>query len=175
MLSSDRSRMLLLLLLPHNSQSLDGCKGGDDNYWKCGDVCTYRRSDCSCGNETLWADEPRWRCGSQCTSGLCLDSAFKNGDDPEECWNWSPAVCATGVVRNLTQGCNNTCNEHLVVRDRYSLNLRSHISACTEPNTCVKEGELLRPESEKPRQRVSNADRKVFANPESFCNKLMIC
>ena len=30
-------------------------------------------------------------------------------------------------------------------------------------------------ESEKPRQRVSNADRKVFANPESFCNKLIIC
>ena len=30
------------------------------------------------------------------------------------------------------------------------------------------------PESEKPRQRVSNADRKVFANPESFCNKLII-
>ena len=29
-------------------------------------------------------------------------------------------------------------------------------------------------ESEKPRQRVSNADRKVFANPESFCNKLII-
>ena len=29
-------------------------------------------------------------------------------------------------------------------------------------------------ESEKPRQRVSNADRKVFANPESFCNKFII-
>ena len=29
-------------------------------------------------------------------------------------------------------------------------------------------------ESEKPRQRVSNADRKVFANPESFCKKLII-
>ena len=31
------------------------------------------------------------------------------------------------------------------------------------------------PESEKACQRVSNADRKVFANPESFCNKLIIC
>ena len=29
-------------------------------------------------------------------------------------------------------------------------------------------------ESEKPCQRVSNADRKVFANPESFCNMLII-
>ena len=29
-------------------------------------------------------------------------------------------------------------------------------------------------ESQKPRQRVSNADRKVFANPESFCNKFII-
>ena len=27
------------------------------------------------------------------------------------------------------------------------------------------------PESQKPRQRVSNADRKVFANPESFRDK----
>ena len=33
----------------------------------------------------------------------------------------------------------------------------------------------LSAESEKPCQRVSNADRKVFANPESFCNKLIIC
>ena len=30
------------------------------------------------------------------------------------------------------------------------------------------------PESEKPLQRVSNADRKVFANPESFCDKFII-
>ena len=29
-------------------------------------------------------------------------------------------------------------------------------------------------QSEKPRQRVSNADRKVFPNPESFCKKLII-
>ena len=32
----------------------------------------------------------------------------------------------------------------------------------------------LSSESEKPSQRVSNADRKVFANPESFCNMLII-
>ena len=30
------------------------------------------------------------------------------------------------------------------------------------------------PESEKPCQRVSNADRKVFVNPESFCDMLII-
>ena len=29
-------------------------------------------------------------------------------------------------------------------------------------------------ESQKPCQRVSNADRKVFANPESFCDKFII-
>merc|ERR1712004_698397 len=29
-------------------------------------------------------------------------------------------------------------------------------------------------ESRKPRQRVSNADRKVFANTESFCDKFII-
>ena len=33
---------------------------------------------------------------------------------------------------------------------------------------------VIWPESEKPRQHVSNADRKVFANPESFCNKFII-
>ena len=33
---------------------------------------------------------------------------------------------------------------------------------------------LSDPESQKPRQRVSNADRKVFANPESFCDKFII-
>ena len=32
----------------------------------------------------------------------------------------------------------------------------------------------LGPESEKPRHRVSNADRTVFANPESFCDKFII-
>ena len=30
------------------------------------------------------------------------------------------------------------------------------------------------PESQKPRQRVSNADRKVFANLKSFCDKFII-
>ena len=29
-------------------------------------------------------------------------------------------------------------------------------------------------ESENPRQRVSNADQKVFANLDSFCKKLII-
>ena len=33
---------------------------------------------------------------------------------------------------------------------------------------------LCQPESQKPRQRVSNADRKVFANLESFCDKFII-
>ena len=32
----------------------------------------------------------------------------------------------------------------------------------------------LSPESQKHRQRVSNADRKVFANPEIFCDKVII-
>ena len=32
----------------------------------------------------------------------------------------------------------------------------------------------MRAELQKPRQRVSNADRKVFANPESFCDKFII-
>ena len=35
-------------------------------------------------------------------------------------------------------------------------------------------GDGVASESQKPRQRVSNADRKVFANPESFCDKFII-
>ena len=33
---------------------------------------------------------------------------------------------------------------------------------------------VFKTELQKPRQRVSNADRKVFANPESFCDKFII-
>ena len=49
----------------------------------------------------------------------------------------------------------------------------------TNGNSCMNEWNFQKfvhicTESEKPRQRVSNADRKVFANPESFCNKLII-
>ena len=35
-------------------------------------------------------------------------------------------------------------------------------------------GKCAESESQKPRQRVSNSDRKVFANPESFCDKFII-
>ena len=41
---------------------------------------------------------------------------------------------------------------------------------CVQPPTMY----IVGAESQKLRQRVSNADRKVFANPESFCNKLII-
>ena len=34
--------------------------------------------------------------------------------------------------------------------------------------------DIVQADSQKPRQRVSNADRKVFANPESFCDKFII-
>ena len=38
----------------------------------------------------------------------------------------------------------------------------------------IKRANRKMTESQKPRQRVSNADRKVFANPESFCDKFII-
>ena len=44
----------------------------------------------------------------------------------------------------------------------------------TSPPTQLEENSGGWPESQKPRQRVSNADRKVFANPESFCDKFII-
>ena len=48
----------------------------------------------------------------------------------------------------------------LMIEIDISLNNKTESKSCTE--------------SEKPCQRVSNADRKVFANPESFCDKFII-
>ena len=131
--------MLLFLLLPHNSQGIDGCK--DYDFWKCGDVCTSYYSECLCGKETLKYSDSRWCCGSQCTKGSCL--RWKDGFKGIEynCAKWSPAACTTGVVLNLTQACSNTCNEYLQDDYRNYKSPRSHISACKAPNTCVKEGE----------------------------------
>ena len=45
----------------------------------------------------------------------------------------------------------------------------------TNPRDEIFSKRLLIPaESQKPFQRISNADRKVFANPESFCDMLII-
>ena len=155
---------LLLLLFAHNGQGRDGCKGFNAytgflgatledigyDYWKCGDNCTHYNSECLCGNETLKHSDDRWCCGSQCTRGSCLwwkstqgffAQQFKEGDNPEHCAEWSPAVCTNGAVLDLTQTCNNTCNEHLQDQYRNKFSPRSHISACKAPNTCIKEGE----------------------------------
>ena len=48
-------------------------------------------------------------------------------------------------------------------------------SACNVYENIAKDKTNPGTESQKPRQRFSNADRKVFATPESFCDKFIIC
>ena len=45
----------------------------------------------------------------------------------------------------------------------------SDVTIAGQTTKQTKRKDRATPESEKPRQRVSNADRKVFANLESFC------
>ena len=70
-----RSRLLLLLLLlPHNSQGMDGCEGEfAQMWWRCGDVCNaaYPSRSCICGDTKIWYSEDKWCCGTNCTGG-CL-------------------------------------------------------------------------------------------------------
>ena len=159
MLVLERSRQLLpllLLLLPHNSQGMDGCQGkissgvhaGENywmrDYWKCGDVCTHYKSQCSCVGEKLNHDDTKWCCGgTKCTSGTCSKwmRGYKEGSDPYYCTEWSPAICTTGVALNLNQVCNGSCNENVLDDKRNSMSSRSFVAACNNDNICVKEGE----------------------------------
>ena len=144
---------------------MDDCKLGNVDlygtdhgyaYWKCGDVCTPYNAKCACGNKTLrYVDG--WCCGSQCTRSICsqwkekrttvngtfgkFGERYTEGDHPQSCAKWSQAVCTNGVALSLTQACNKTCNEHLHDKNRNAIFARSYISACTDSNTCIKEGE----------------------------------
>ena len=165
MLVLGRSGLLLplLLLLPHNGQGMDGCKGfGKDvfgdygrDYWKCGDICTYHKSQCSCGGEEIGVGDNKWCCGGvNCEGGKCLEwrekpwwkqsypgERYKEGDDPYYCAKWSPAVCTTGVVQNLNESCAGECNYHPEDEGRNEWASRSYVAACSNNTICVKEGE----------------------------------
>ena len=51
---------------------------------------------------------------------------------------------------------------------------QNYLSLWQHRFSCVTAAKTVEAVSEKPCQRISNADRRVFANPESFCNKLII-
>ena len=85
MLVLGKSRLLLpllLLLLPHNSQGMDGCKLSGE--WRCGDKCIYSEAECSCGGEKIKSNEAKFCCASNCTAGSCIRWAegHKEGDYP---------------------------------------------------------------------------------------------
>ena len=146
-----RSRLLpllLLLLLPRNNQATDGCQGegglGLAN-WRCGDVCTGRDVQCFCGNSKFKYDDGKWCCATNCTGGGCLQwrEGHKEGDASWHCLEWEPAKCTTGVALNLTESCGQShrCNYHGEDEHRSWLISRSHVAACANTSTCVKEGE----------------------------------
>ena len=143
-------QLLLLLLLPHNSQGMDGCHLDGEwgsLYWRCGDVCTSeyagtKLGTCTCGNSTFGWNEGKWCCGKNCTGG-CLkwEEGHKDGDDPFRCAEWEPVICSTGVALNLNQSCQGSCNYYGGDESRNYLIRRSYAAACANTSTCVKEGE----------------------------------
>ena len=148
MLELGRSGLLLALLLhlPHNGQGMDGCERGHwgAEYWKCGDICTYRKEKCSCGGKRFNVERSKWCCGGvNCEGGKCLEwenSWNREGDQPKYCAKWSPAVCTTGVVQNLNESCLGECNYHPEDKHRNSKANRSYMAACFNNTICVKEG-----------------------------------
>ena len=148
MLAEGRSRLLLLLLLmlPHNIQAMDGCQRS--LFWRCGDVCTSAhegtKQDCTCGDTKFGPGDSMWCCGTSCTGGC---SRWRPGGGtaitphPTWCAEWSPAKCADGIALHLSQSCKERCNEHLTDKDRNYYSSRSYVAACTNTSTCVKEGE----------------------------------
>ena len=57
--------LLLLIVLPHETQGLDGCpseKGVFSERWRCNDVCIYEHKDCKCGDETFGINDLKWCC-----------------------------------------------------------------------------------------------------------------
>ena len=127
--------LLLLLLLPHSTQGMDGCNGRSQ--WRCGDHCISEEEQCTCGNETFSHEDLKWCCkGVNCTGGSC-----SKRDRWERCVKWSPGICSSGVALSLSQSCDGQCNYFSNDRDRNHLTSRSTIGACNNKSMCVKEGE----------------------------------
>ena len=147
-----RNRLLLpflLLLLPQENQSADGCGIKEGGGWRCGDVCTiyiqripntftYNRHTCNRNGESFGPHAGKWCCGgTNCTGGCLQWHSWKVG----WCLEWSPGICTTGVALNLTQSCEGSCNYFGEDEDRNYASSRSYVGICTNTSTCVKEGE----------------------------------
>ncbi len=152
MLVLGKSMLLLplLLLLPHNSQGMDGCEGhiiDKDGYmrndWRCGDKCIDSRAECSCGGEKIKSNEAKFCCASNCTAGSCIrwKKGHSEGGRHVYCAVWSPGNCIDGDVHNLTKSCNGSCNYYRQDEYRNFRSSRSHVAACGDTKTCIKEGE----------------------------------
>ena len=149
-LRMSRLLLLLILLLPRNNQAMDGCERG---FWRCGDVCIDDSNPCNCGGSRFRVDDRKWCCATNCTGGCYQwkEVKYRKG---LICVDERPSNCSTGVPLKLTEGCGQSqrCNYYPDDDHRNSLShysavadpnfySRSHVAACANTSTCVKEGE----------------------------------
>ena len=92
--------------------------------------------------------------------------AFCSAEDIEQL-----PFTVVGTARWLSKSCTNTNTKTKTVTPNKNTQTHKRKYPNTTLHSCWHH--LSYTESEKPRQRVSNADRKVFANPESFCDKFI--
>ena len=105
--------LLLLIVLPHETQGLDGCpseEGVFSERWRCNDVCIYEHKDCKCGDETFGINDLKW--------------------------------CCNGVTLNLGKSCDGRCNFYGNDTGRSAKGERAFVPLICDGNetTCVKEG-----------------------------------
>ena len=80
----------------------------------------------------------RWK---EKTKSFWHTQYYSEEDGPSFCEEWSPAICTNGVALPLSQRCNGRCNFYPEDPWRNADSSRSHLPACSEANSCVKEGE----------------------------------
>ena len=162
MLLLEGGRLLLFLYFPYKSQGDDGCGAVE---WRCGDLCISNKDPCLCGNQMISHNEEKWCCATNCSlgrgpGGTCAlwMPGFEEGDAPWNCAEWAPASCSSGLLLDLEEACQKTCNEH--PQDKYRGYDRSYVQACRDTSTCVKEGEgdLVNLKRSKVCTGVSNCD-----------------
>ena len=115
-------------------------------YWRCGDICTSAvapAKDCTCGTSRFSHNEGKWCCSTNCIGGGCRrwKPGHKEGDLPNHCAVWTPAVCPNGIALQLNQSCNGDCNYYGEDSRRNEVSSRSYVGACNNTSTCIKEGE----------------------------------
>ena len=106
-------------------------------------MCLSSKEPCFCGNSNFSYDDGKWCCATNCTGGCHRwEEGYKEGDDPDDCLEWQPGNCTTGVALNLTESCGQShrCNypgQHIATG--YRDDSRSYVAACANTSTCIKE------------------------------------